>query len=156
MRDIIGAALVGLARGGLAAGAAQATVKRIVPATLCAIAGAVLAAAAIGCAVAALWIYAQTYLGAAAAAAISALVFLVLCLTLLGAAYLLSRPKPRQASAGFESLAALAPQIVAQVAGTAERLKQEAAKLPKEHGVTLLLAALLAGLAAEQSLRNKR
>lgn len=154
MRDIIGAAVVALARGGLAAGAAQTTIKRVVPATLCAIAGAILAAAAIGCAVAALWIYVQTYLGAVAAAAISALVLLFMALVLFGAAFLFSRRKPPP-SAGFESLAALAPQIVAQVAGTAERLKQEAAKLPKEHGVTLLMAALLAGLAAEQSLRKR-
>lgn len=152
MRDIIGAALVALARGGLAAGAAQ-TASRIVPATLCIAAGAVLAAAAIGCAVAALWIYAQTYLGAAAAAAISALVLLSVALALFGAAFLFSRRKPPPS--GIDSFTALAPQIVAQVAGTAERLKQEAAKLPKEHGVTLLMAALLAGLAAEQALRKK-
>lgn len=153
MRDILGAALVALARGGLVAGAAQATVKRIVPATLCTIAGAVLAAAAIGCGIAALWIYAQTYLGAAAAAAISALVLLFMALALFGTAFLYSRRKPQPS--GIDSLAALAPQIATQVAGTAERLKDEVAKLPKEHGVTLLMAALLAGLAAEQSLRKK-
>ena len=88
------------------------------------------------------------------AAAISALTLLLMGLALFGAAYLTTRRKPQPS--GLDSLAALAPQIMAQVAGTAERLKDEVAKLPKEHGGTLLMAALLAGLAAEQSLRNKR
>lgn len=153
MQNLIGAALVALARGGLSAGASQSA-GRIVPATLCIVAGAILVAAAVGCGIAALWIYAEIHLGAAAAAAISALTLLLMGLALFGAAYLTTRRKPQPS--GLDSLAALAPQIMAQVAGTAERLKDEVAKLPKEHGGTLLMAALLAGLAAEQSLRNKR
>ena len=96
------------------------------------VAAAVLASFALGCALAALWIYARPSLGAAGAPLLVAGVLLVLALAALLPVWRLRRRRRAPPSAGD-----LAAELLA-----------EAARLTKAHEGPMLLAALIAGFTA--------
>lgn len=116
-----------------------AAAVRISAAVLCAVSIAVFATAAIGCAVAALWIYATPYVGLFGAPLVAAGALLAVCLGLaLAARRLLRRRRPASRSI-FEP----------------EALIGGAMRLFKDHKGSTLLAALVAGTVAANGTRRQ-
>jgi hypothetical protein len=94
----------------------------------------VCAMAAIGCLLAALWIYALPYVGAVGAPAVVAGVLIILCCAVLTFMRYAPKLRRRIASPPFDAAPAL--------------LLAQATRLLKEHKGPVLIAALLAGLVA--------
>ncbi len=94
--------------------------------------GTVCALAALGCALAALWIYAAPLAGRAGAPLLVALVLLLLVLAAGTTAWALRRPRNPPPD----------PLV------TAERLLAEVARITQAHGIPMLVLALAAGVAA--------
>ena len=115
------------------------TTGRITAAAVCASLAAVSAIAAGGCAVAALWLFAIPYVGAAGAPLVAAGGLLVFCVVLMAVARGIVRYNRRAPS----STAAPGLQL------------GEAIRLFSENKGTVLLAALVAGLVAGNSGRRK-
>ena len=113
--------------------------SRIAAAAACASLAAVSAIAAGGCAVAALWLFAIPYVGAAGAPLVAAGGLLVFCVVLMAVARGIVRYNRRAPS----STAAPGLQL------------GEAIRLFSENKGTVLLAALVAGLVAGNSGRRK-
>lgn len=114
-----------------AQGALRASAMRAVIAGLCAMCAAVLTLAALGCAVAALWIHALPTLGPAGAPLAAAAALLGATLIAAGAAWLvLQRPRRRRVDPG-----AMPRQMLA-----------EAGRVVGQHKGVALLAALVAGM----------
>jgi membrane protein implicated in regulation of membrane protease activity len=111
---------------------------RISAAVLCAISLIVLATAAIGCAVAALWIYATPYVGPDGAPLVAAGALLAVCLVLA----LVARGLLRRKRTASRSTAG--PEV----------LLADATRLFKQHKESVLLAALIAGMVAANGSRE--
>ena len=109
-----------------------AAAARISAATVCAFFISVLAIAAIGCAVAALWIYATPYIGSVGAPLAAAGALLTICLILALAIRRLLERRPAALRSPMDPEALLA----------------DAMRLFKEHKGPVLLAALIAGIVA--------
>lgn len=136
MDALIKLAVMALARTGAADMAESA--RRTAATTLLAIVSGVLATASLGCAIAALWIFADSRIGPSGAALATAGCLLVLCLAVLGLLQLVLRRHRR-------------PPAV----GSPELLLAEATRLFKDHKGTLLVAALVAGLLAGNESRER-
>jgi len=130
--------VVTLAEAGGARNLGAAAV-RISAAVLCAVSIIVFATAAIGCAVAALWIFAMPYVGSFGAPLVAAGALFAVCLVLaLAARRLLRRKRPASGSI-FEP----------------EALIGGVTRLFKEHKGSILLAALIAGTVAANGTRRQ-
>jgi hypothetical protein len=116
-----------------------ASVTRTAIAALIAFAAALCAAASVGCAIAALWIYLLPKFGPAGAALAAAAVLLLLGLAALAAAARIVQRKRRPQ---------LPPDATAELAAAAARLF-------KEHQGPVLLAAVIAGLLAGTTKRDQ-
>lgn len=115
-------------------------VRRMTTAALCASLAGAFAAASVGCAIAALWIFVLPEVGPVGAPLIAAAALLLVCLALLAIARMIlrRRPAPRPATA--------APHAAAPGS-----LLAEASRLFDENKGAALFAALLAGVNAERS-----
>jgi hypothetical protein len=104
---------------------------RLVSAAVClALIALVALLAAIGCAVAALWIYLIPYAGSVGAPLIVAGILLALCAILSLAAYIMARHKPRVPGADFAS--AIQPLIDAVLAGFTLGSRTRKSRAPKD------------------------
>ena len=130
---MIRAAILAVIRGG-AAETLDASSSRFAMTTLWAGATAVFAASALGCGLAALWTWERPILGAAGACLVVSGVLVVAALV----AFLVTRRLHRPAKSG--------PTCHA----TQTMLLAEAGRLFKQHKGSVLIAALLAGMAAER------
>jgi hypothetical protein len=138
MEPVIRAAILAIIRGG-ATDSIDTTSSRFAATTLCAVAAAVLAMAAMGCAAAALWMWGVPHLGAIGASLVVSATLAAACLTVLAAMkHLRTHSETAQPSGGTPAL-----------------LLAEAGRLFKDHKGAILTAALLAGLAAERRDREK-
>jgi hypothetical protein len=136
MEAVIRAAILALLRRG-GAGAVASAFGHLATASLCAVVAAILITASLGCAAAALWIWCVPHLGQAGAALVVAGFLLALALVALALMRHLLHPRraPRRADAAPEMLVA------------------EAIQLFKEHKISVLMAAFVAGLEAGRSER---
>jgi len=112
-----------------------AVAPRLIAATVLAVMALMIALGAIGCAVAALWIFLLPQLGPAGAPLVAAGALLVLCGILLGGAYALLRRQAKPAD--------LLTEVLHHAAATAENPLAYESRL-----VVLLLGALAAGVSA--------
>jgi hypothetical protein len=137
MQGTIRAAIMALVRADAADFGASARRTAII--AFSAAVAALFAAAAIGCAVAALWIFAEPRIGPSGAALAAACCFLVLCLGVLGFAPIITRrhAPPRAPVASPELLLA------------------DLTRLCKDHKGPLLMAALVAGLLVGNESRER-
>ena len=119
-------------------GGIGATARRASGAFACMMIALALAAAAVGCAVAALWIYALPLLGPVGAPLAVAGALLIAALVLLLVARRIVHAKPASAPLPGDAIAAA-----------------ELALLMKEHKLEMLIAALTAGLVAGAGNRRK-
>ena len=133
---VIGSAVLAFARSGAADMAAFA--RRLTITALAAALAAVLVAASLGCAVAALWIFAAPRIGPAGAALCAAAVLLALGLAVLGLGLLVAKGNRRARPA------APSPDV----------MLAEAMKLFVNHKNAVLVAALIAGLLAGSDSRE--
>ncbi len=140
MADALGSAVMRLVRVGVADMAACARQTTIT--TLAALLAALLAMAAIGCAIAALWIFAAPRIGPSGAALCAAGCLLVLCLVVLWLAPVMARRRRRP------------PSLALLPAASPDGLLAEAARLMEEHKGTALMAALIVGLLAGSDRRR--
>lgn len=120
------------------AGSVRAATIRMTAAALCASLAAMLMLAAFGCAATALWIVALPSLGPVGASLAVAAAFSIAAMIVAVLAWLILRHDRRRPDA------AMAPQL----------LLSEAARLFSEHKGTVLLAALVAGMAAANAGRK--
>ncbi len=124
-----------------------ASARRTAITVLSATIAAVLAAAAIGCGIAALWIFAAPRIGPSGAALAAALCLLVLSLGVLGIVPMITRRTPTVPRSIQRPLtAAASPELL---------LLAEATRLFKDHKSTVLVAALVAGLLAGNDSRER-
>jgi hypothetical protein len=114
-----------------------AAVRRNGVAAGCAVAGAAFAAASIGCAVAALWVFVLPKVGPVGAPLIAAAALLSACLTLLAIMRSILRRRPTPLPAAVVPPAADPAVLIA-----------EAMRLFDENKGAALLAAVLAGISA--------
>jgi hypothetical protein len=124
--------VVALVDGGMLRQGRQST-SRIAGVAIAALVAVICAMAAIGCLLAALWIYALPYVGAVGAPAVVAGVLIILCCAVL--TFMRYAPRSRRtAPPSFDATSAL--------------LLTQVTRLLKEHKGPVLIAALLAGLVA--------
>jgi Na+-driven multidrug efflux pump len=129
METTLSSAIVAIARSSVVAISASA--DRMAKAGLCAIVAVGLAASAIGCALAALWIWEVPRLGPAGAPLAVAAALLAGCLAVLALMRYTARRRP-------PSPPAIPPEL----------LLADARQLFKHHKAAILLAVLIAGLIA--------
>ena len=132
MEAVIRSVIMAIARNGAAEVLVNSGSR--VAAILCAVAAAVLVTASVGCTSAALWIWAEPRLGPVGAPLAVAGALLVLCLAVL----IVMRHVLHPCRAPSPPNPAPAPAL----------LLAEATRLFKDHKASVLLAALVAGLAA--------
>jgi hypothetical protein len=120
-----------------AAGRMGTAARRMTAAAWCAVLATALAAASVGCAVTALWVFVLPEVGPVGAPLIAAAALLLLCLPLLAIARNVLRPRSAPLPATAVPDAAIPALLIA-----------EASRLLEENKGAALLAALLAGATA--------
>jgi hypothetical protein len=137
MNAVMKAAVIAFAE--TAGGRIGVVARRSTAAALCAVSAAAFAAAAVGCAVAALWIFVLPAVGPVGAPAIAAAALLLLCLALLAAVRMILRRQPAPARAAIGA------------GGMPSSLIADLSRLFDDNKCAALLAALMAGANAARS-----